>query len=74
MRTEVEQAGGFPIPIDYSLHLQSGVWKAFDVMIDGISLVTNYRSTFAGEIRDGGLDKLIADLADRNKRESTSGG
>ncbi|HHM04845.1 MAG TPA: ABC transporter substrate-binding protein [Gammaproteobacteria bacterium] len=74
VRTEVEQAGGFPIPIDYSLYLQGGSWKVFDVVIDGVSLVTNYRSTFASEVRRGGLDKLIADLADRNQRESGRGG
>jgi phospholipid transport system substrate-binding protein len=66
VRTEVEQAGGFPIPIDYRLRLNSSDWKVFDVIIDGVSLVTNYRSTFAKEIRDGGLDGLIETLVKRN--------
>ncbi|MEC9313732.1 MAG: ABC transporter substrate-binding protein, partial [Pseudomonadota bacterium] len=43
-------------------------WKVYDVKIDGISLVTNYRSSFANEIRSGGMDQLIKDLAERNKK------
>lgn len=67
VRTEVEQAGGFPIPIDYRLRQNSSDWKVFDVVIDGVSLVTNYRSSFAKEIRQSGLDSLISTLAKRNK-------
>ena len=67
VRTEVEQAGGFPIPIDYRLHQNSSDWKVFDVVIDGVSLVTNYRTSFAKEIRSGGLDSLINTLAKRNQ-------
>jgi phospholipid transport system substrate-binding protein len=69
VRTEVDQPGGFPIPIDYDLHLQDDVWKVFDVTIDGVSLVTNYRTTFANQIRQDGIDKLITSLADRNKQD-----
>jgi len=71
VRTEVDQPGGFPIPIDYSLYLKDGEWKVYDVTIDGVSLVTNYRTTFANQIRQDGLDKLIATLADRNRQDST---
>jgi phospholipid transport system substrate-binding protein len=69
VRTEVDQPGGFPIPIDYSLYLKGGEWKVYDVTIDGVSLVTNYRTTFANQIRQDGLDKLIASLASRNKQD-----
>ena len=69
VRTEVDQPGGFPIPIDYSLYLKGGEWKVYDVTIDGVSLVTNYRTTFANQIRQDGLDKLIATLADRNRQD-----
>ncbi len=71
VRTEVDQPGGFPVPIDYSLYLKGGEWKVYDVTIDGVSLVTNYRTTFANQIRQDGLDKLIATLADRNQKDST---
>ena len=69
VKTEVEQKGAPPIPIDYSLRLESGAWKVYDVTIDGVSLVTNYRTTFANQIRRDGLDKLIASLADRNQQD-----
>ncbi len=68
VRTEVDQPGGFPIPIDYELRRQGDDWKVIDVTIDGVSLVTNYRSTFASQIRQDGLDKLITVLAERNQR------
>ncbi len=69
VRTEVDQPGGFPIPIDYDLVLNEKEWKVIDVTIDGVSLVTNYRSTFASQIRQDGLDKLITVLAERNERD-----
>jgi len=65
--TEVEQPGGFPIPIDYKLHKNSAEWKVFDVVIDDVSLVSNYRTSFAKEIREKGLDGLIATLKKRNQ-------
>jgi len=67
VRTEIQQSGGFPIPISYKMHIKEGAWKIFDVSVDGISLVANYRSSFAKEIRTDGLEKLIARLADRNQ-------
>jgi phospholipid transport system substrate-binding protein len=69
VRTEVDQPGGFPIPIDYDLYLKDGEWKVYDVTIDGVSLVTNYRTTFANQIRQNGLDKLISSLKDRNRQD-----
>lgn len=68
VRTEVEQPGGFPIPIDYKLHDKGNGWKVFDVIIDGVSMVANYRSSFAKEIRKAGLPNLIDTLAARNKK------
>jgi len=68
VRTEIEQKGGFPIPIDYSLHLKNGEWKVYNVKIDAVSLVMNYRTTFSGEIRKlKGVDGLIAQLQKRNQ-------
>lgn len=67
VRTEVEQPGGFPIPIDYRLHKTSDQWQVFDVVIDGVSLVTNYRTSFSKEIRQGSLDSLIETLRKRNQ-------
>ena len=67
VRTEIEQPAGPAVQVNYSLYLRNGEWKAYDVQIDGISLVANYRATFAAEVRGRGLDALIQSLAVRNQ-------
>ncbi len=67
VRTEIEQAGGFPIPINYVLKLGDDGWKVFDISVDEVSLVTNYRSSFARAIKKNGVDGLIQTLRDRNQ-------
>jgi phospholipid transport system substrate-binding protein len=71
VRTEIEQAGS-TIPISYSLYQSRDGWKVYDVAISGVSLVTNYRSTFGTIIREKGMDSLIQQLSDRNN-ELTDG-
>ena len=66
VRTEVQPKTGRPIQINYSMHLGNEGWKVYDVTVDGVSLVSNYRSTFASQIRNSGLDAVIADLQQRN--------
>jgi phospholipid transport system substrate-binding protein len=66
VRTEVRLRTGQPIQINYSMYLRDGAWKVIDVTVEGVSLVTNYRSTFASQIRSSGLDTVIADLRQRN--------
>lgn len=66
---EVVQKGGPSIGMSLSLYQnKQDAWKVYDVKIDGISLVTNYRSSFANEIRSGGIDQLIKNLAERNQK------
>ena len=67
VKCQVVRDAGPPIGIDYRLYQKQGEWKVFDVLIDGISLVTNYRTTFAQQIRDKGIDGLIATLVARNQ-------
>lgn len=67
VRSEIEQPGGFPIPINYSLYLKDNNWMVYDVSIDDVSLITNYRSSFSKEISKTGIDQLIQQLADKNK-------
>ena len=67
IRTEIELSGGFPIPIDYTLRLSNNGWKVFDVSVDEVSLVTNYRSSFARAIKKNGVDGLIKTLQERNQ-------
>ncbi len=62
-----EGAGGPEIPVDYRLIFNKDVWMVYDVVIDGISLVSNYRTSFSGQIRRQGIDGLIQQLADQNK-------
>ncbi len=68
VRTEIEQAGGFPIPIHYTLRLGDDGWKVFDISVDGVSLVTNYRSSFARAISKNGVDGLLQTLKERNQQ------
>lgn len=61
------QHHGTTIYIDSNLYLKDNAWKVFDVVINGVSLVANYRSSFAAEIRKNGLDGLITRLGERNQ-------
>jgi len=67
VRTTVSAPGGQPIPIDYNLEKAGDTWRAYDVTVGGVSLVTNYREEFNNAIRDGGVDGLIKTLQSKNK-------
>ena len=67
VKTQILQSGGQPLPVDYSLEQVGDVWKVYDITIEGVSLVTNYRGQFSNEVRQGGMDNLIQKLADKNK-------
>ncbi len=72
VRTEVQQPGSKPVQLDYSLEKADGSWKVYDVVVAGISLVTNYRDQFNQEVRNGGIDGLIAAIAAKNKSLESS--
>jgi phospholipid transport system substrate-binding protein len=67
VRTVVMRSTGSPIQIDYSMTKAADSWKAYDVIVAGVSLVTNYRDEFNDQVQKGGVDGLIKTLADRNK-------
>src|SRR5439155_27189773 len=67
VRTAVQQSGQQPIPIDYSMEKTPEGWKAYDVIVAGVSLVTNYRDEFNDIVKSSGVDGLIKALADKNK-------
>lgn len=69
VRIEIEQAGGFPIPIHYRMRRGESGWKVFDISVDEVSLVTNYRSSFARAIKKNGVDGLIQTLQERNESQ-----
>ena len=66
VKTQILQPGGQPIEVDYTLAKETDAWKVYDIVIEGVSLVTNYRGQFATEVRQNGLDSLIKKLADKN--------
>lgn len=67
VKTQILQPGGQPISVDYSLVKAENGWKVYDIVIESVSLVTNYRSQFSSEIRQNGIDSLNKKLADKNK-------
>ena len=72
VRTEIVQSGNKPIALDYSLEKLPEGWKVYDVVVAGVSLVSNYRDTFAQEIRANKIDGLIKMLATKNKQNEAS--
>lgn len=72
VRSQINKPGGQAISLDYSLARTADGWKVFDVAIANISLVTNYRNTFANEIEKGGLAGLIKSLQEKNRRGDSS--
>ena len=68
VRTEVTRPGQAPVQIDYSMEKKPEGWKAYDVVVAGVSLVTNYRDEFNDAIKSSGVDGLIKALSEKNKR------
>ncbi len=66
VKTKIIQNGAQPIQVDYSLAQEDNAWKVYDIVIEGVSLVTNYRGQFSQEVRQNGLDSLIKKLATKN--------
>jgi len=66
VRTEVIRQGQPPVQIDYGMEKKDNAWKAYDVVVGGVSLVTNYRDEFNEQVRAGGIDGLIKTLAAKN--------
>jgi phospholipid transport system substrate-binding protein len=69
VRTEIELSDNSTISVAYSLYSSSNGWKVYDVAFDGVSMVTNYRSSFGRIIRTEGMDSLIVQMARRNSEE-----
>jgi len=67
VRSQIIQSGAKPISLDYYLELMPQGWKVYDIEVSGISLVTNYRESFASEVRNNGIDGLIATLQAKNQ-------
>src|SRR5213592_2578767 len=73
VRSDVKPSGSSqPVSIDYEMEKTPNGWKVYDVKVGGVSLVTTYRDTFAGEVRDHGVDGLIKSLAAKNRQPERS--
>jgi phospholipid transport system substrate-binding protein len=68
VKTEVVPDDGPSIPIHYALVRDGDAWKVYDVKIDGLSLVTNYRAQYSRTIQTRGIDSLIASLSKKNEK------
>jgi phospholipid transport system substrate-binding protein len=66
VRTEVKRQGQAAVQIDYSMEKTPDGWKAYDVIVAGVSLVTNYRDEFNDTVKSSGIDGLITALAKKN--------
>lgn len=67
VHTLLVPSGGQSIPIDYSMNQVGGDWKIYDIKVDGVSLVTNYRGEFSDIVRRNGIDGLIQAMEQKRK-------
>ncbi len=68
VRVRVLQSGAQPVSIDYTMEKMPGGWQVYDVVVGGVSLVSNYRTEFSNEVREHGIDGLIASLHAKNEK------
>ena len=73
VRTIVRTGNRQPIPVDYRMTKGAGGWKVYDVIVENLSLVTNYRSSFAAEIGRSGIDGLVKALQAKNSELAKAG-
>jgi phospholipid transport system substrate-binding protein len=69
VRTVVNEPGRQPFTIDYRMSKGSGGWKVYDVVVESLSLVTNYRGSFQSEVTRSGIDGLIKAIEAKNQKK-----
>ena len=72
VKTSILKPGAPSVSVNYEMEKTSDGWKVFDLSIEGAGLVPTYRSTFAKQIEDGGIDGLIKTLADKNANSAAT--
>jgi len=70
MKTLILNKGKPPLPVNYDMEKTANGWKVYDLSIEGVSLVTNYRGTFAEQIQKSGIDGLIKTLVEKNQTQT----
>ncbi len=73
VRTEVKRSNGQKIPVNYSLRKTEQGWKAWDVVIEGISYVKSFREDFGAEIDQKGIEAVIQRLEAQNRQGAAAG-
>ncbi len=66
IKSEVLQTGGPAIPVNYRVLKQGDSWRVYDITVDGVSLIQSFRSQFASQLSQGGMDQLLAALNKHN--------
>ncbi len=69
VRTFVKEPGRKPMPMDYRMSNTPGGWKVYDVVVENLSIVTNYRNSFNSEIARSGIDGLIRVIENKNQKQ-----
>ena len=67
-----EGNGGQPVPVNYDMEKTADGWKVYDLLVEGVSLVTSYRGTFSDQIQQGGIDGLIKTLVEKNQAAAST--
>ncbi len=70
MKTFILNKGKQPLPVNYDMEKTANDWKVYDLSIEGVSLVTNYRGTFAEQVQKSGIDGLIKTLVENNQAKT----
>ena len=73
VKTVIVKPGTPSIPVDYDMEKTTAGWKVYDLIVEGVSLVTSYRNTFAEQIQKDGIDGLIKTLQEKNRAASEAG-
>lgn len=73
VRTEVRKSTGEKVPVNFTLRKTDSGWKAWDVVIEGISYVKSFRTDFGAEVQQKGLDEVIERLEKQNRDNATGG-
>ena len=70
VQSQIKRQNGQPVAVDYSMEKTDSGWKVYNLKIEGVSLIENYRNTFNNEVQKHGVDGLINTLAERNSKAS----
>lgn len=68
VKSVIRQPGTEPLNMDYEMEKMKTGWKVFDIKVEGISLVTAYRESFANKVRAVGVEGLVKLLSDKNRQ------